>query len=104
MSNKIYTQLTNLVCLDCGNIMMIQRKKSNLKKIGHIKDLYCINCKKNTKHFEVKEINKFLWIYNYLDDSTLNDNTLKVLNYLRKSVESYENKRFGVYKKVLTKK
>jgi len=103
MSNKTCTQLSNLVCLDCGNIMMIQRKKSNLKKVGHIKDLYCIKCNKITKHYEVKEINKFLWIYNDLNDNNLQYETLKVLKYLRKSEERYENKRFGVYKKILTK-
>ena len=103
MSNKIRTQLTNLVCLDCGNIMIIQRKKSNLKKIGHIKDLYCFNCDKVTKHYEVRDINEFLWKYMYYDDSILEYDTLKVLNYLRKSEEGNEEERSRVYKKVLTK-
>ena len=103
MSNKQKTQMTNLVCLECGSIMMIHRKMSNLKKVGHIKHLYCIDCDKRTPHYEVKEINNFLWEYDGVSDDMIDDNTLKVLGYLKERKDGNARKGFGVYKKILTR-
>lgn len=49
------TILSNLKCGKCNSVFPIQRKKSNQRKIDHIKDLYCFSCKKRTKHIELKE-------------------------------------------------
>ena len=51
------TNPTNLICPECGNIFTIWRLQG--RKIFHIKDLYCYNCEKVTKHIEVKDIGLF---------------------------------------------
>ncbi len=38
---------------DCGHEQTIRRKKNKLKKRGHVKNMWCINCKKETPHIEV---------------------------------------------------
>ncbi len=55
---KTKTILTNLKCLECGNIQPIQRRKSLQKKIGHIKTMYCYKCKKRTQFYELKDLLK----------------------------------------------
>ena len=43
-------------CTQCGNEgIPIIRKKSHLRKKGHLKKLYCIYCKKEINHIEVIE-------------------------------------------------
>ncbi|MEG1989851.1 MAG: hypothetical protein RR136_02505 [Clostridia bacterium] len=47
--------LVNLQCIECGAIFPIQRRNEHRKKVNkHIKTLYCINCRKVTKHLEKK--------------------------------------------------
>lgn len=49
------TVLANLKCIECGQIFPIQRQKGRKKKVNeHIKTLYCIKCRKNTKHLEIE--------------------------------------------------
>ena len=45
-----------LQCLKCGTKREILRKSSKNKKIGHIKTMLCITCKKKTDHIELGEI------------------------------------------------
>lgn len=45
---------SNFICLECGNMgIPIFRKRSREK--GHVKDLYCIYCKKVTHQMELRE-------------------------------------------------
>ena len=48
------TTKSELICLACGTINLIQRNKGKLKKTYHIKDLYCYECKTITKQIELK--------------------------------------------------
>lgn len=41
---------TNLKCNECGNVANIMRKDGEKRKKGHVKDLWCWKCKKETKH------------------------------------------------------
>lgn len=66
---------TDLVCLKCGNITTIFRKISNLKPIGHIKHLWCYKCKKVTEHYEVRDIDTFLY-----QTQDKNNPVLKLMN------------------------
>ncbi len=59
MQNKTF--LTDLVCTGCGNVAQIRRKSKRLKGVGHIKDLWCYKCEMVTKHFEVRDISKFIY-------------------------------------------
>ena len=44
-----------LRCLKCKNIQTIFRRKGKLREIGHYKHIYCIYCKKRTRHVEIDE-------------------------------------------------
>ena len=60
------TTRTDLVCLNCGNVTSIQRKSNKQKKISHIKDLWCYKCLQITKHYEVRDIDKFILNFNFV--------------------------------------
>jgi len=52
-------KMTELVCLECGNVTTIIRQSCHLKSVGHIKDLWCYKCMDTTKHFELKDKARF---------------------------------------------
>ncbi len=52
MRNKP-TYSSDLICSTCGSIMTISRCTSRSREKYHIKDMYCINCKKTTKFIEL---------------------------------------------------
>lgn len=80
MSNKIKTYPTDLICLNCGNITTIQRRRSQVKEVSHIKDLYCYKCKDVTKHYELIEKDRYKM---NLDKSKLKSEIEKiVIDYL----------------------
>jgi hypothetical protein len=44
-------------CTECGNESMpIYRPKGKMREAGHLKKLYCLYCKKEVNHAEVREI------------------------------------------------
>lgn len=53
---KKHITRSDLVCLECGNVFPIPRKTANQRKIYHIKDIFCVCCKKKTKHIETKDL------------------------------------------------
>ena len=81
MNEKIH--YTDLVCLNCGNIVTIQRIVGRFKNIGHIKDLYCSVCKSTQKHYEVQDADLF---------------KLKYLSCLKKSLTPEENELLTIIK------
>lgn len=93
---------TDLVCLQCGNIMTISRKEKKQKKVGHIKDMYCPYCKDKVKFFEVKDISIFKWICENNDKLTKEEQF--VMNLLKEREELNDKSESGILKKVLTKK
>ena len=104
MSNKKKTVYTNLVCLFCGNISVIQRKASKLKKDGHLKVFYCPCCKNVFNHYEIRDISKFMLKYDYSDLATVDDTTKYVYELLEKRVDMDEQRENRVFKKILTRK
>lgn len=43
-------------CTQCGQKgITIMRKSSHYKKSGHLKKLYCIHCKQQVNHVEIRE-------------------------------------------------
>lgn len=48
-------EMTQLRCPQCGTVNIIWRKKSKLKKDGHLKHMYCPICKEVTGQYEEKE-------------------------------------------------
>ncbi len=44
-------------CTECGKEgITIQRKKGQQRAPGHLKKIYCLYCKKETNHFEIRDI------------------------------------------------
>lgn len=77
---KRNTQLTELICPVCGFITPIQRKNGKLKKLYHIKKLYCLSCKEVVNQIEVRDsslLKKQLEFKHHL-----NENEEKVLTLL----------------------
>lgn len=54
---KTNRALSDLVCLNCGNVITIPRKQGREKY--HIKDMYCNNCMKPTQFIEMKDVSIF---------------------------------------------
>lgn len=51
--NKIHIHY--LICEECGSEFPIPRYKRFARESGHLKDLYCPVCRKETKHEETQE-------------------------------------------------
>lgn len=47
--------MATLYCTECNNKVTIFRKKSKMKKDGHIKHMYCSKCLRVTAHVERHE-------------------------------------------------
>lgn len=60
---KSNVRLSTVICPKCKHKMNIGRKVSNLRKSGHIKDMYCSQCKMITPHVEnPADKNEAYWI------------------------------------------
>lgn len=47
--------ISQFKCTQCGNIgIPISRKQSRQREQGHLKKLYCIYCKEETNHVEIR--------------------------------------------------
>ena len=56
--------LSEFYCTECGNKgINIVRKNGQQREAGHLKNLYCIHCKKETNHVEIRPFGD----YNYED-------------------------------------
>lgn len=44
--------ISTFYCSICGKYMFIPRPYSKKRKIGHIKDMYCYNCRRKRKFIE----------------------------------------------------
>ena len=57
MSRFYKTTQSRFFCSCCGKEgIPVQRKKGQDRQGGHLKKLYCLSCKKETNHVEVREI------------------------------------------------
>ena len=51
---------SNFYCVICGNKgIPILRKSGSAREAGHLKKLYCLNCKTETNHAECKPFTKY---------------------------------------------
>ena len=44
--------VSDLRCIECGNIFPIMRSKGYMREKNHIKDMWCPVCKKESKFIE----------------------------------------------------
>ena len=103
--HKEITIASDLMCLDCGDIFKIRRKRLQQRKEGHIKDLYCPICKAETRHYELKDKDIFLWKYSYVTEENvqkikIDDETKQAIFLLRKREEANGRQTNPVLKKV----
>ncbi|QIA28712.1 hypothetical protein [Phage f2b1] len=55
MASKKATVPAHLNCGECNNPVQILRVRGRMKEKGHVKDMWCYKCKKETKHIEIKD-------------------------------------------------
>ena len=57
MKKQKQYSLSNFFCTECGHKGIdIMRPSSQQREPGHLKKLYCIYCRKEVNHVEVREI------------------------------------------------
>ena len=48
--------ISTFKCTECGKEgIPISRKQNNQRESGHLKKIYCVHCKKETNHVEIRE-------------------------------------------------
>ena len=103
MKNKDFFKDTQLVCMNCGNVVTLQRKLGRFKRVGHIKHLYCYKCDSVKEHYEVRDVSIFIWECSGKGILNLDSNTKLVFDFLMKREDDNERETCRVYKKMLTK-
>ncbi len=59
MGRKSFT-ISEFYCIKCGNKgMPIARSNGNQREGGHMKKLYCITCKRQVNHVEIKPFSEY---------------------------------------------
>lgn len=62
-SNRGYGTGSEFYCVKCGQKgFPLRRKNGSQRQAGHLKKLYCLHCKQETNHYEVRE---FDLMFNY---------------------------------------
>ena len=46
---------SNCYCLDCNYSFPISRVNTRTREKGHLKSLYCPNCREITRHIEIRD-------------------------------------------------
>lgn len=49
------TVSSDFYCLKCVSKITLPRRMSRIREKGHLKAIYCYNCKERVNHFEVRE-------------------------------------------------
>jgi len=56
MSGRRNYTISEVYCKECGSKTTVSRKKNRQREKGHIKDVWCIQCRDITKHIEKREM------------------------------------------------
>ena len=59
-------ETSSFTCPDCGSKFPIPRAQSMRRETGHIKDLWCYNCKKRVKMIERKPNQYYMTMSNHI--------------------------------------
>ncbi|MBQ9019562.1 MAG: hypothetical protein IJ097_04570 [Bacilli bacterium] len=70
---------TSLICPECGNISKIWRSTNKQKEMYHKKKLYCVICKKEINHIELKDIDFFIAGLKFKEELTEEEIKIKTL-------------------------
>jgi hypothetical protein len=52
--------ISYFICPECGKALPLPRNKCSKRKKNHIKDLYCVYCKKIVKTVEIRENDHYI--------------------------------------------
>ena len=65
-------------CVECGKKgIPVARSKSSQREKGHLKKLWCLNCKKETNHAEIsKNYPVEIFLYEYNNHNFINGNRI----------------------------
>lgn len=92
--SKIKFISSDLICSECGNITPIPRKKNFERNKYHIKDFYCHNCDKITKHIELKDADLVKSALTYKPKLTeFEKNLLNLMNLPKSKELTLSNKK-----------
>lgn len=89
--------LNDFYCTKCGNkAHQIWRKNGNERGAGHLKKIYCLNCKESVNHVECIPWSKYTY-EDFLCEFNANNFTEEGLrkipyNILKEKLENEENK------------
>ena len=97
MSRRVPLKETDLVCLGCGNVTSLVRRVDRCKKIANNMNLFCYKCCDVTRHYEVVDVDKFMW-----RDST-DEMELFVKELIKNGKENSQRRTDTVFKKILKK-
>ena len=62
MAKNYNISSSRFFCTQCGREgFTIQRKKGQLREPGHLKKLYCLHCKKENNHAEIRDIGGYTY-------------------------------------------
>lgn len=69
--NQIMVQ-SKFVCQECGAQMVLYRKRAEQRKLGHVKHMYCPNCKETTAFTEIKDWDRNVIFWEDYQNALLN--------------------------------
>lgn len=75
---------SNYICLECGNIFPLMRDLGAQKQLYHRRRLYCVNCKKNTIHLEVRDIDRLKAELEFINKEQMTKDEYRVYKLLKK--------------------
>lgn len=72
--NSRNISISTFKCTECGETIELPRKNGQAREKGHLKTVYCIKCKKDTKHeeirkFDIKDIRTLADVMNNPDNN-----------------------------------
>ncbi len=87
---------SDLVCLECGNVFSTTRTYYDFKKYGYVKSMWCYRCKCVTRHYDVGDIDRFMFDSVYNGELNRNGgNTKKLETKVKKLVLRTMNDKKG---------
>lgn len=59
-------EISTFTCPECGNEFPLPRARATRREKGHIKDLWCYNCKKTVKMIERRPNQYYMTMSNHV--------------------------------------
>lgn len=83
---------TDMICIECGNIHVIQRNLSYRKKTNNEMKLWCYKCQKEVNHVEIIDKNSYL--FNLEGETNLTEQEKEVLTLISNDKDKQKVKKY----------